>query len=457
MARVKPDYSRLRERQLELYESNKEKGSEVRDDNPPGYTERTYDQLKRVKFPLILDLITDQNGNQRKAWTVREVLSAMHPAVASLARQYGGKRPSYQPSDAESLGEQAVLDALWTDLGLAWCAGHCFERVKSAIIRGAKTNGLITRSERDKAWRDNIRSADEPFGESGGTIGETIHDSVPLPWTQKCGDWVDEHGHIVHYVHYPTSRKIPEGYRFVPTCNNGKVTIEENGQIVEKICDRCGGKGRIVSFEERRSTPTPDSRAQDNERKRLLKEIWGILTEGLTNRQLEIIMYRLGLDTDILIDHDKPVYISIVAVIDTPSLRCLVRVHNSIDKHDAVLVITTAGIGDKQRIEKRIILPTPGNDADYYFDLDKQYPIVVAELLADPAGEPDRRVWLQREGVPRTPVEVATIMFAKYGMTSKNRVQQVFNAVMSKFKQRQATNPHLTDLIDRFLDEPGSE
>jgi hypothetical protein len=115
--------------------------SQVVDENPtPGVY--TYDTLKRIKMPLILDVIN------KIPWTPENVLMAMDEKIKNLARKYGGRRAFFQTVDAESIGQQAVLDALYTDKGLAWFAGHCYERVEAAIRRASAQKPFVPKSKR---------------------------------------------------------------------------------------------------------------------------------------------------------------------------------------------------------------------------------------------------------------------------------------------------------------------
>ena len=292
--REQPDYSRLREKQLERFCGV----GEILDRNPEGYKERTYDTLKRIKFPLILDytnppvlppLVPNRKWDDRevadirnwtftyitpsrKPWTVEEVLKAMEPAIKSLVREYTGKRPGYQPEDAESDGMKAVLDALWTDKGLAWFAGYCYEKIEAAIRRGAKNSGTIRAPERMKQWRDNIVSTDLRIGEGDATVGEFIGAHLAIPQKMVCGDYrIDKNGD-------------PELVK--KTCKKGK--------IGDKICDRCKGTGLIVVFRERIAR-TADEITHNRERIEEAKAIWDKISAVLTPRQKEVMELRYGI------------------------------------------------------------------------------------------------------------------------------------------------------------------
>lgn len=290
MAKIIRNYRELRQHQTEISKSDvfRDKGGQIRDDNPPCYTGRTYTELAKIKMPLILDEIRLDPVPPEyahltqpfwKPWTVEEVIHAMEPAIRAISSQYTRRRSAFQADEAESLGKEAVLAALWTDLGLAWFAGYCYEKIEAAIRRGAKTSGIIRASERKGEYRDKVRSTDDVLGEGDNTLAETIPENLPLPVRERCGDyWLD-------------GKRVCKGTNdaiFIPTCNNGKL---ESGEI----CDRCKGTGRILLFEER-TTRSPMELAAERMRVEEFQWVFRKLTDGLSERQIEVLLLKEGLD-----------------------------------------------------------------------------------------------------------------------------------------------------------------
>lgn len=318
MAKTTLDYSKLREKQLAHAEWN----GDILDGNPEGYVGRTYDELRKIKYPLILDFqiirkeqvteggkvrtrnILGPTSPPRVPWTVEEVISAMVPAIKALGQEYGGKRPGYTRDDAEAEGYKAILDALWTDKGLAWFAGHCYERVEAAIKRGSKTSGLIRAPEYLKQWRDNVRYTEDAVGEGEGTLGEFIGSSLSLPLRRACGDY-DVDGNLI--------RK---------TCNKGMVGDQK--------CDRCGGTG-LIMIPQTRVIQDPQERVSNRERVQEAKAVWAELRKSLTPKQIEVMELRYGMDP----------------VLDTKSVG-VVRDPTEVAK----ILVERHGMGGKNRVQQ---------------------------------------------------------------------------------------------------------
>lgn len=471
----KRDYRKLREHQLEISRSDKfrEKGGQIRDDNPPArwllngaevpkdtpgaviayYQDRTYEQLAKIKMPMILSLINDENGNPRKDWTIDEILQAMQPPIVALSGQYSRKRAAFQMDEAESLGKEAVLTALWTDLGLAWFAGYCYEKIEAAIRRGAQTSGTIRASERRREYRDKVQSTDSPIGEGDGTIAETIRDSLPFFRRERCGDYyqatipervkiikeavsmmkldiklpdikpgvtkadeqdairrINEHlkslvtpdqfKEIETYLHIGVKSidhrctKGASGTIFVYTCKGGLLPSGET-------CDRCGGTTRIIVYEER-TVRTPAELAAENIRMEDFRKVWRELIQDLTPKQLEILELKEGLDEE-----------------------------GGGRKRDATEVAAILKERNKREIEESYKVQKDRLTESIKTETDQ------AKIAA---------LQIQLDSV------MITLASPIVGMGSKNRVSQVLDVVYRKIRERQAQSKDLTEAIDRILD-----
>jgi hypothetical protein len=216
---------------------------------------------------------------------------AMDEKIKNLARKYGGRRAFFQTVDAESIGQQAVLDALYTDKGLAWFAGHCYERVEAAIRRASAQKPFVPKSKRGG---DGTGSLDNEIGD-GGTLRDLVGQEAPIIGRETCGDWVviDKKTSVQKFA----PRDTP-GSKFIPTCKRDVDGVYKNTD--GQVCDRCGGSGRIVVSGCKGERPlVPDLIAADAEaaaqRTRALNRIYAKLFEGLTPKQIEIIQLRYGI------------------------------------------------------------------------------------------------------------------------------------------------------------------
>ena len=270
----KKNYALLVQNQLDRL---KQGNGNVEDMNPEGYLGRTYDELRRIKYPLILDYeaidtptgrIVQKVNPPRKPWTIEEVLEAMRPSIRALSIEYGGKRPGFMREDAECTGLTAVLDALWTDKGLAWFAGYCYERIETAINRVSKTSGIIRAPEHAKQWRDNVRYTEDTVGEGDATVGEFIGSDLAIPTKVPCGDY--KNGKLIN-----------------PTCKKGK--------IGDQKCDRCKGTGFII-IHQPKLVPGISSKMEQSERAEKARRVWEAFKQVLTPVQLEMVELLYGMD-----------------------------------------------------------------------------------------------------------------------------------------------------------------
>lgn len=479
VVKVKRDYHRLKERQLEASTSEKfrEKGGQIRDDNRPAiwmlnnepvpkgttgallsrYRERTYQELSKIKMPLILDQIQDSEGYQREAWTIDEILVAMRPCVISIANQYSRKRAAFQFDEAESLGNEAILIALWTDLGLAWFAGYCYEKIDAAIRRGAQTSGTIRASERRHEYRDKVRSTDEPIGEGDGTLAETIRETTPIVRRARCGDYyiitirqridairealadmglpdiakniagivnaarkatkTEEQGLVKVISSYlrksvnSDQYKAIEAYVTQKAKTVGEKTLKSTGAIFVHTCksgmlpdgtpcDRCDGTGRIIIYEEK-PIRTPADLAAEHLRLEDFKKVWAELTSDLTDLQREILMLKEGLDEEA-----------------------------GGRKRDATEV--AAILKERDCRQRRKVLEEKHKALTYELD-----------HTTDPGSQAELRVLLDQNVVAQAQV---------VGCGSKNLVTQKLARAYTKIREKQAGSRELTEAIDRILD-----
>jgi hypothetical protein len=255
---MKKSYENLREQLLKKYHEGNIVS--IVDDNPEGYTERTYDNLKRVKVPLLLDLIG------RTPWTIQEVLEAMKPSIMEVTFKWVYSRPSFHPDEGKSLGDTAVLDSLLRDKGIAWFAGYCYQAIDSSISRGYQKGTRLMRGSH--RWVNySVVSTDAPVGfDEGATIGDFISSQIGKAERERC-----------------------------PICNGA-------GKVGNLICDRCEGTGMATIFSQPTEPVDPVELALRHENDRDLKEIIGKALEiaknrGLiTDRHAEVISLLYGLD-----------------------------------------------------------------------------------------------------------------------------------------------------------------
>lgn len=257
----KYDQESLRQLQLDYYNAHKDDPTPpiVDDRNPPG-TERNYRALRNVWMPLILDQVG------KEPWTLEEILSAMTPIVKKFAMEYGGKRPSFQPDEAESEGYMALLHQLATDKGIAPFASHAAANIKRAIMRGLRQSSIVRKKTRDETYTDShVTSADIP-SEVGGkyTVGNSLGSDAKAPEKLKC-----------------------------PACAG-------TGSVDEITCDVCRGEGSIGVNVERSMDPhKPDDILAGQEQLTRLSSTVQDLFENanLSPRMKEIMLLMFGVES----------------------------------------------------------------------------------------------------------------------------------------------------------------
>lgn len=262
------DYRDLRKRQHETSLSQKFKNNkgEIRDDNPPENKDRNYESLKKIKMPLILDLL----DKKCIAWTVEEVVKAMDPIIISLAKMKCGSGSEFD--QALSFGRQAVLDALYSDAGLAWFASYCYQKIHAAIKRVA--NKGYARNRR-------TRSLNEPL-ENGAELIDVIE--VTKQWNSApCGDYMLD-GRVV-----PSNTK---GCKFVPTCKRAP-----NGTYMKdgNTCERCAGSGHKI-IASKKPISSVDDKIVSQERLSIIKDLITASMDCLTENQKWVVETKIGLD-----------------------------------------------------------------------------------------------------------------------------------------------------------------
>lgn len=393
---------------------------QVVDNNPVGYTDRSYETLKQVKMPLILDVVG------RTPWTVEEIILAMGPSIRSLCAKYAGRRAAYQADEAESLALEAILLALNSDKGLAWFAGHCYERMESAITRGGRTSGIIKTSEKEKQWRDRVRSTEDNVGVGDATLGEFISGETSLMERRRCGD--------KRIVIDPKTNKPTE--KFVATCTRDPK--DRKYKVDGEICDRCGGRGLITVVVDRQRMDNPLDHVIRSHKKASAKQAWDIIAKELTPKQLEVLQLHLGLDrsgvprpasevAEILQQRELFALISETVAKASPTAEQQARIN---------VVIADA----------KVKLETVSADADTTYHAAMLPILLPAAQAIDEILTIEQRVHTQK--LPK--------MLGYPPIGGKNRVQQIMEVVAKKCKQMQGSDPRLTDLIDQAIDwQPG--
>ena len=276
----------LRAKQLANYETQLAKG---RDPGPQiGYvpdpdadpadakrvmkaeTGRRYDQLRRTFFPLILEdprnAAAQATGRPQTPWTLDEIVNAMAPIVGKFAYSYGKGQPGYQPDDAKSDGNQAIIIALQKDGGLSPFGRYAAKMAYRAIYAGSKGASALPIPIRSQTHSPRyISSYNKEVGDTGKTGAATI----------------------------PTTTNVASRGEKCPACGGAK---DEKGKPVP--CGVCDQRGFLVVSQPRSGTKTPATEIIDKEqqdvKRNALQDM--IPRAELTERQVEVLLLRFGLE-----------------------------------------------------------------------------------------------------------------------------------------------------------------
>jgi hypothetical protein len=478
--KVKRDYSQLKSHQLAVSRSElfTSKGGQIRDDNPPGYTQRTYEQLAKIKMPLILDELIDDDGKPRTPWTIDQILSAMQPTINSIANKYARRRAGFQPDEAFSLGQEAVLAALWRDLGLAWFAGYCYDKIEAAIARGSKISDTIRTSESKQPFRLHIRSLDDTFGEGDGTLSEVIGAGMPKIGRERCGD---------HYRLTPQKR-----YEVI---KDALPFLNLSADILAKANEF--NKAESRTFDQPNLTPTGYSQLLKDFRSKLAAIIGSDAAKLLVNRFIPEGARR----------HGRWVTKGAVGAVFSPSCskgklldgtlcgRCggtgrmtvftpqdaktpdeLVDDKVKLEEAKRIFELMTSTLTDTQKLALMLHRGFDNDGrprevsevAEIFRERDREEQVgqaktdlnaAMMKLMAETV--PAKRATLTFPDSDGNPVPAMVWLkqkkefIATYrGCGSKNRISQMLNGAYAKIKAVQAKSADITNAIDRILDEP---